>query len=55
MALGSYSLPAEFFRTAADAGAEVRVFNPVVLNRMSIRNHRKLLVCDDQRRVRRRI
>lgn len=46
--LGSYSLPANFFQPLKDAGAEVRVFNPVVLNRMSIRNHRKLLVCDDQ-------
>ncbi len=46
--LGSYGLPADFFQPLRDAGAEVRVFNPVVLNRMSIRNHRKLLVCDDR-------
>jgi cardiolipin synthase A/B len=46
--LGSYGLPADFFKPLSDAGAEVRVFNPVVLNRMSIRNHRKLLACDDQ-------
>jgi cardiolipin synthase len=46
--LGSYGLPGDFFKPLQDAGGEVRVFNPVVLNRMSIRNHRKLLACDDQ-------
>jgi len=45
--LGSYGLPADFFQPLQTAGAEVRVFNPIVLNRMSIRNHRKLLTCDD--------
>jgi cardiolipin synthase len=29
-----------------DAGGEVRWFNPLSLNRLGIRNHRKLLVCD---------
>jgi phosphatidylserine/phosphatidylglycerophosphate/cardiolipin synthase-like enzyme len=29
------------------AGGEARFFNPVALNRFGIRNHRKLLVCDD--------
>lgn len=46
-ALGSYSLPGRFFEPLQQAGAEVRMFNPLALNRMSIRNHRKLLVCDD--------
>jgi len=46
--LGSYGLPSDFFEPLKAVGAEVRVFNPVVLNRMSIRNHRKLLACDDQ-------
>ncbi|HWD92373.1 MAG TPA: cardiolipin synthase B [Verrucomicrobiae bacterium] len=45
--LGSYALPGNFFEPLSDAGAEVRVFNPIALNRLSIRNHRKLLVCDD--------
>lgn len=45
--LGSYALPANFFEPLRAAGAEVRVFNPLKLNRLSIRNHRKLLVCDD--------
>lgn len=47
-ALGSYSLPANFFDPLKAVGAEVRLFNPISLNRMSIRNHRKLLVCDDR-------
>jgi cardiolipin synthase len=47
-ALGSLSLPKGFFSTLTTAGGEVRVFNPIALNRVAIRNHRKLLVCDDQ-------
>ena len=55
-ALGSYSLPDDYFQPLRDAGAEIRrfnpfevtLFNPLALNRMSIRNHRKLLVCDDR-------
>jgi cardiolipin synthase len=54
-ALGSYGLPDEFFQPLQAAGAEVRrfnpfkvrLYNPFSLNRLSIRNHRKLLVCDD--------
>jgi Phosphatidylserine/phosphatidylglycerophosphate/cardiolipin synthases and related enzymes len=45
--LGSVTLPAAYFDSLRAAGGDVRVFNPVTLNRMSIRNHRKLLVCDD--------
>lgn len=47
-ALGSYGLPRTFFEPLERAGAEVRLFNPIAVNRMSIRNHRKMLVCDDQ-------
>ncbi len=55
-ALGSYGLPMDFFQPLEAVGAEIRrfnpfevtLFNPVALNRMSIRNHRKLLVCDDR-------
>src|SRR5690348_9492166 len=43
-ALGSYALPGNFFEPLQNAGAEVRIFNPLALNRLSIRNHRKLLV-----------
>jgi cardiolipin synthase len=47
-ALGSVSLPADYWRSLRQAGAEVRQFNPVALKRLWIRNHRKLLVCDDR-------
>jgi cardiolipin synthase len=47
-ALGSYGLPEDFFEPLRGVRAEVRRFNPLALNRLSIRNHRKLLVCDDQ-------
>lgn len=46
-ALGSYNLPDEFWSPLRAAGGEVRVFNPISLKRLGIRNHRKLLVCDD--------
>ncbi|HLP76908.1 MAG TPA: phospholipase D-like domain-containing protein, partial [Candidatus Paceibacterota bacterium] len=46
--LGSVGLAASFWNPLRAAGVEVRIFNPVVLNRMSIRNHRKLLVCDER-------
>lgn len=45
-AVGSYEVPAVFWRPLRDAGAEVRIFNPLALDRFGLRNHRKLLVCD---------
>ncbi len=45
-ALGSYALPGVFWDPLRRGGGEVRVFNPLALNRLGIRNHRKLLVCD---------
>jgi cardiolipin synthase len=47
-ALGSIGLPAAFWRPLRAAGGEVRVFKPLALDRVGIRNHRKLLVCDEQ-------
>ena len=47
-ALGSISLPGAFWRPLRAAGGEVRVFNPLALDRLGIRNHRKLLVCDER-------
>jgi cardiolipin synthase len=47
-ALGSYSLPADFWSPLRAAGGEARSFNPISLNRLGIRNHRKLLVVDDR-------
>ena len=45
-AFGSLHLPAGFWNPLRQAGGEARLFNPVGLRRMTIRNHRKLLVCD---------
>lgn len=45
--LGSYNLPMSFWKELALAGGEVRYFNPLSLNRLGFRNHRKLLVCDE--------
>jgi len=47
-ALGSYSLPASFWRPLQTLGGEVRLFNPLSLYRLGIRNHRKVLACDDK-------
>jgi cardiolipin synthase A/B len=46
-ALGSWLLPDDFFGPLVAAGAEVRRFNPLHLWRFGVRNHRKLLVCDE--------
>lgn len=45
--LGSIGLSGNFWDPLRSLGVDVRIFNPVVLNRMSIRNHRKLLACDN--------
>lgn len=45
-AIGSLFLSNHFWEPLQRAGGEVRVFNPVALRRVTIRNHRKLLVCD---------
>ena len=45
-ALGSFSLANTFWQPLRAATGEVRVFNPLALDRLGIRNHRKLLVCD---------
>ena len=47
-ALGSMSLPASFWDPLRKAGGEVRQFNPLMLNRFGIRDHRKMLVCDER-------
>jgi cardiolipin synthase len=44
---GSSAVPSSFWQPILDAGGEVRVFNPLRLGMFGIRNHRKLLVCDD--------
>ena len=45
-ALGSISLFSSFWKPLLAAGGEVRIFNPLALNRFGIRDHRKILVCD---------
>ena len=47
-AVGSIGLAAAFWQPLRAAGGEVRQFNPLALDRWGIRNHRKLLVCDER-------
>lgn len=47
-ALGSAYLLDSFWQTLRDSGGEFRWFNPLSLHRMFIRDHRKMLVCDDE-------
>src|ERR1035437_5273013 len=44
---GSWFLPDNFFNPLVAPGAEVRRFNPLHLWRFGVRDHRKLLVCDE--------
>lgn len=46
-AFGSYELPSAYWAPVTAAGGHVRFFNPLTLNRLAFRNHRKLLVCDN--------
>ncbi len=46
-AFGSWLLPDDFFALLVTAGAEVHYFNPLRLSRFGVRDHRKLLICDD--------
>ena len=47
-AIGSIELSGNFWEPLERAGGQVRQFNPVALRRVWIRNHRKLLVCDER-------
>ncbi len=47
-AFGSEGLPADFFAPLLAAGGEVRVFSAARRLRLSCRDHRKLLVCDQR-------
>ena len=44
---GSWALPENYFDALSAAGANVRRFNRLTFWRFAIRDHRKLLVCDD--------
>jgi len=45
---GSITLTDSFWEPLRQAGGDLRWFNPIALRRFNIRNHRKLLVCDDR-------
>ena len=47
-ALGSMSLPNSFWEPLRKSGGQVRQFNPLVLNRFGVRDHRKMLICDER-------
>ncbi len=47
-AYGSLGLSASFFSPLTQAGGQVRFFNPLRFSRFGVRDHRKLLVCDEQ-------
>lgn len=46
--IGSIGLPGDFWQPLVQAGGATRIFNPVALRRFGIRDHRKLLVCDER-------
>jgi len=45
---GSVTLSDSFWDPLRQAGGQIRWFNPLTLRRFNIRNHRKLLVCDEK-------
>ena len=45
---GSFGLSSTFWEPLVKAGGEFRWFNPLKLGRMLYRDHRKILVCDDE-------
>lgn len=47
-AVGSIRLPAGYWQPLVQAGGDARTFNPIALRRLPIRNHRKLVVVDDE-------
>ncbi|MDB6021458.1 MAG: Phospholipase D/Transphosphatidylase, partial [Pedosphaera sp.] len=46
--LGSLGLPANFWEPLAVVGGEARWFNPDLAKRLGFRDHRKILVCDEE-------
>lgn len=46
-AVGSLFVPSHFWKPLLARDGQVKVFNPLSLHRLSYRNHRKLLVCDE--------
>jgi cardiolipin synthase len=46
--IGSVSLAGNYWKPLEAAGGQARRFNPLALTRLGIRDHRKLLVCDER-------
>ncbi len=46
--LGSLTLPGNYWHSLVSAGGEARWFNPLLLRRFGYRDHRKMLVCDEE-------
>jgi len=46
-AVGSWLLPDDFFHALVAVGGDVRRFNPIHPLRFGVRDHRKLLICDE--------
>lgn len=47
-AVGSFGLANSFWKPLLEAGGQFRWFNPIKLGCVAYRNHRKVLVCDDE-------
>jgi cardiolipin synthase len=47
-AIGSWLLPDHYFSQLITEGGEIRRFNPIHPLKFGVRNHRKLLICDDE-------
>jgi cardiolipin synthase len=47
-ALGSVTLPFDYWETFIQAGGQFKWFNRLQFNRLGLRDHRKILVCDDE-------
>jgi cardiolipin synthase A/B len=46
--VGSFGLSASFWKPFTEAGGKLRWFNPLKIGRISYRDHRKMLVCDEE-------
>ncbi len=47
-AVGSFGLSSSFWKPFTEAGGKFRWFNPLKIGRIAYRDHRKLLVCDEE-------
>ena len=47
-AVGSFGLHTSFWKPLTEAGGKFKWFNPIKIGRISYRDHRKILVCDEE-------